>query len=131
MTGLRIICRWHLATPMPSRVLSTGGIWHIPPPQRRRPPFPEERSTHTIREKEKLLGRARWIQRQVKSLAGEDGCSKILHLIAGNRCATNGLMAEVMQGHIREHVADSHPKPGSDRARAMDEVIDLIQSYLR
>jgi DNA-binding FrmR family transcriptional regulator len=89
---------------------------------------------HTTRNKEKLLARARRIQGQVealvKALAKEDDCSKILHLIAGSRGAMDGLMAEVLEGHIREHVADPHPKPGSDRARATDEVIDLIRSYL-
>lgn len=89
---------------------------------------------HTTGDKEKLLIRVRRIRGQVealeKALDQDDDCSKILHLIAGSRGAMDGLMAEVLEGHIRVHVADPKQKP-SDRARATEDVIDLIRSYLR
>lgn len=89
---------------------------------------------HTIRDKEKLLVRVRRIRGQVealeKALTEEDDCSKILHLIAGSRGAMDGLMAEVLEGHIRLHVADPKAKP-SDRAQATESLIELIRSYLK
>ena len=87
---------------------------------------------HTTRNKEKLLVRVRRIRGQVaaleKALSEEDDCSKILQLIAGSRGAMDGLMAEVLEGHIRLHVAN--PK-ASDRAHATEGVIELIRSYLK
>ncbi len=89
---------------------------------------------HTTRDKEKLLVRVRRIRGQVealeKALDQDDDCSKVLHLIAGSRGAMDGLMAEVLEGHIRSHVAD--PKvPPSERSRATEDVIELIRSYLK
>lgn len=89
---------------------------------------------HTTRDKEKLLVRVRRIKGQVvaleKALSEEDDCSKILQLIAGSRGAMDGLMAEVLEGHIRLHVADPKAKP-SERAQATEDVIELIRSYLK
>ena len=89
---------------------------------------------HTTRDKEKLLVRVRRIRGQVealeKALTENDDCSKILHLIAGSRGAMDGLMAEVLEGHIRTHVADPKVKP-SERTQATEDVIELIRSYLK
>jgi len=88
---------------------------------------------HTTRDKGKLLLRVRRIRGQVegleKALAAEEDCSKILHQIAGCRGAMDGLMAEVLEGHIRLHVADPGAKP-AERARATENLIELIRSYL-
>jgi DNA-binding FrmR family transcriptional regulator len=90
---------------------------------------------HTTRDKEKLLVRIRRIRGQVdaleRALDREEDCSNILHLISGARGAMDGLMAEVLEGHIRHHVADPRQKPGSERAQATEAVIELIRSYLR
>ncbi len=89
---------------------------------------------HTIRDKEKLLVRVRRIRGQVealeRALSEEADCSKILHLIAGSRGAMDGLMADVLEGHIRLHVADPKAKR-SDRAQATEDLVELIRSYLK
>ena len=65
---------------------------------------------HTIREKTKLLARVRRIRGQVeaieRALEAEIGCADVLQVIASVRGAMNGLMAEVMEDHIRFHVVD-------------------------
>ena len=87
---------------------------------------------HTTKDKEKLLVRVRRIAGQVaaleKALSVDEDCSKILQLIAGSRGAMDGLMAEVLEGHIRHHVAN--PK-ASDRTQATEDLIGLIRSYLK
>jgi hypothetical protein len=50
---------------------------------------------------------------------------------AGTRGAINALMAEVLDGHIRFHVVDPDQNPGSEKARATQELIDVIRAYLR
>lgn len=91
--------------------------------------------SHTIRDKKKLLDRVRRIKGQVegieKALEGEQDPARILQSIAGVRGAMNGLMAEVMEGHIRLHVVDPHTTPTPEQAAAVKEVIDVLRTYLK
>ncbi|MDN5874517.1 MAG: metal/formaldehyde-sensitive transcriptional repressor, partial [Sinobacteraceae bacterium] len=65
--------------------------------------------SHTVREKSKLLARVRRIRGQVEALEraidDEKGCAEVLHQIAGARGAIQGLMVEVAEQHVREHIA--------------------------
>ena len=78
--------------------------------------------THTIREKHKLLARVRRIRGQVeaieRALDGEAGCEQVMHLIAGARGAMAGLMAEVVEDHVRTHLVDAekHPERAEHRS---------------
>ena len=90
---------------------------------------------HTIREKSKLLARVRRIRGQVeaieRALEAEVGCADVLQVIASVRGAVNGLMAEVMEDHIRFHVVDPARERDRDRARGAEELIDVVRSYLK
>jgi len=90
---------------------------------------------HTIREKTKLLNRVRRIRGQVeaaeRALESELGCTQVLQLIASVRGAVNGLMAEVMEDHIRLHVVDPRRERDLKRARGADELIDVVRAYLK
>lgn len=90
---------------------------------------------HTIRDKAKLLNRVRRIRGQIEAvergLEDERDCSSILQLIAACRGAMNGLMAEVLEGHVRMHVLDPDAEPNSKRARAAQELLDVVKAYLR
>jgi FrmR/RcnR family transcriptional regulator, repressor of frmRAB operon len=90
---------------------------------------------HIIRDKQKLLNRIRRIRGQLNAietaLDEERDCSVILQTIAACRGAINGLMAEIMEGHIRFHVVDPDQDPTSERARAAQELIDLVNAYLK
>ena len=91
--------------------------------------------SHTIREKSKLVRRVRRIRGQVealeRALETEAGCAETLQLIASVRGAITGLMAEVMEGHIRVHVVDPARERNANRAGAADELIDAIRAYLK
>ena len=90
---------------------------------------------HTIREKSKLLARVRRIRGQVeaveRALEAEAGCSDVLQLLASVRGAMNGLMAEVMEDHIRMHVVDPAHEADPGRARGAEELIDVVRTYLK
>jgi DNA-binding FrmR family transcriptional regulator len=90
---------------------------------------------HVIRDKKKLLDRVRRIRGQVdgiaKALEEEHDCSALLQTIAACRGAINGLMAEVIEGHIRFHVIDPNRKPTSDQAQAGQELMDVVRRYLK
>ncbi len=89
--------------------------------------------THTVREKNKLLQRIRRIGGQVqaveRALEQEIGCADVLQLIASIRGAINGLMGEVMEDHIREHILAA--PNDSQRRHGSEELIDVVRSYLR
>ena len=91
--------------------------------------------SHTAREKTKLLNRVRRIRGQIEALERgletDQGCSDILHLIAAARGAINGLMAEVLEDHIRMHVVDPAHDPDPARARGAEELIDVVRTYLK
>jgi DNA-binding FrmR family transcriptional regulator len=90
--------------------------------------------SHTIKEKTKLLNRVRRVRGQVEALERaveeEKGCTDILHLIVAARGAMNSLMAEIIEDHIRMHVVDPDHERGS-RARGAEELIEIVQAYLR
>ena len=91
--------------------------------------------SHTVREKTKLLNRVSRLRGQIeaveRALDHELECSEVLQLIAAARGALNGLMAEVMEDHIRLHVLDPSCEPDHDRARGAEELIDVVRSYLK
>ncbi len=90
---------------------------------------------HTIRDKEKLLNRVRRIRGQIdaveRALDQERDCSSILQTIAACRGAINGLMAEIIEGHMRLHVLDPDRRPTSEQAKAAQVLIDIIKTYLK
>jgi FrmR/RcnR family transcriptional regulator, repressor of frmRAB operon len=93
------------------------------------------RMTHTIRDRQKLLARVRRIRGQVeaieRALDGEAGCDQVMHLIAGVRGATAGLMAEVVEDHVRKHLVDDEKYPGALNADAAEQLLEVVRAYLR
>ena len=91
--------------------------------------------SHTVREKQKLLNRARRIRGQadaiVRALEEEKGCEQVMHLIAGCRGAINSLLAEVVEDHIRTHLIDPDKDPGALNVDAADQLIDVVHSYFK
>lgn len=90
---------------------------------------------HTIRDKQKLLLRVRRIRGQINALErllqAEADCSQTLHLTVACRGAINSLMAVILEGHIRFHVVNPDDRPTSAQAEAAQEVIDVVNSYLK
>ncbi len=82
-----------------------------------------------------MLNRIRRISGQVEAIESAiercADCSDILHTISACRGAIDSLMAEVLEGHIRFHVLDPDQRPTSERARAAQELIDALRTYLR
>jgi DNA-binding FrmR family transcriptional regulator len=91
--------------------------------------------THTVREKQKLLARVRRLRGQIeaieRALDTEAGCEQIMHLIAGARGAMAGLMAEVVEDHVRTHLVDPVTHPGALNKDAADQLLDVVRSYLK
>ncbi|MFF0952897.1 metal/formaldehyde-sensitive transcriptional repressor [Rhizobium leguminosarum] len=90
--------------------------------------------THTIREKQKLINRVRRLRGQMESiermLDEEKGCAEVMHVIAGVRGAINGLMGEVIEDHIRMHLA-AEGLTQQERDEGSAELIDVIRAYVK
>jgi len=90
---------------------------------------------HTIREKHKLLARVRRLRGQIegieRALNGEVGCEQIMHLIAGARGALTGLMAEVVEDHVREHLVDTKKYPAAMKTEATEQLLEVVRTYLK
>jgi DNA-binding FrmR family transcriptional regulator len=89
---------------------------------------------HTVKSKKQLLTRVRRIKGQAealeKALEQETNCSAILQQIAAIKGAVNGLMTEVLEGHIREHLGAEDISP-LQRSEDLEEVITVLRSYLK
>jgi DNA-binding FrmR family transcriptional regulator len=90
---------------------------------------------HTVRERDKLMARVRRIRGQIegieRALAEEKGCYEVLQTVAAARGALNGLVAEMIEDHIRHHVLDPEEKVAPKRARATSELIDIVHAYVK
>ncbi len=91
--------------------------------------------SHTIRQKQKLIARVRRIRGQVeaieRALDGEANCDQVMHLIAGTRGAMTGLMAEVVEEHVRTHLVDVEKYPKALKPEAAERLLDVIRTYLK
>jgi len=91
--------------------------------------------SHTIRDQKKLLARVRRIRGQVdgieRALTTQAGCEQVMHLIAGARGAMAGLMAEVVEDHVRSHLVDEDKHPGALKTEAAEQLLDVVRTYLK
>lgn len=89
---------------------------------------------HTVKEKKPLLARVRRIQGQAaaleRALEQESDCSAVLQQIAAIRGAVNGLMAQVLEGHLREHLGSEDRTP-QERQEDLEQVLGVLRSYLK
>ena len=90
---------------------------------------------HTVRQKSKLLNRVRRLRGQMeaieRALEAESDCSEVLQLLASIRGAANGLMAELMEDHIRFHISDPTTDKDRNRAKGSEQLIDAVHAYLK
>ena len=88
----------------------------------------------TPEEKKKVLTRVRRIRGQIdaleRSLEGDAECRAILQQIAAVRGAANGLMAEVLESHIRD-TFDRKDCYSREVSQSVDDTIELVRAYLK
>ena len=94
---------------------------------------------HSPEDKKRALVRLRRIKGQTEALEravelGTD-CAALLQQIAALRGATNGLMAEVLDSHLRETFGQNPVAPtqnGSDNAEVeIDNIMRILRTYLK
>jgi DNA-binding FrmR family transcriptional regulator len=90
---------------------------------------------HVTRDRDKLLNRVRRIRGQLnaveKAIEGEEACVAVLQTLVACRGALNGLVAELLQEHVRCHVVDPEKNPTSKQSQGARELIDILKTYLK
>jgi FrmR/RcnR family transcriptional regulator, repressor of frmRAB operon len=90
---------------------------------------------HTVRDRTKLLHRARRIRGQLeaveRALEADGNPFEILQTVAACRGALNSLMVEIIEGHVRLHVLDAARAPTGEQAEAAEELIDIVRAFLK
>jgi len=91
--------------------------------------------SHTIHDKQKLLNRIRRIKGQVeaieRALEGEAECAEVMRLIASGRGAMNGLLAVVIEDHIRTHLVDGNKHRDALDQDAAEQLVEVVHSYFK
>ncbi|WP_108650587.1 Ni(II)/Co(II)-binding transcriptional repressor RcnR [Dongshaea marina] len=89
--------------------------------------------SHTTRDQKKLTARVSKLQGQVnglkKMLEQEHKCQEVLQQIAAIRGAVNGLMREVIKGHLVEHIVLE--KDLTKRESDLDVILKVLDSYIK
>ena len=87
------------------------------------------------REKQKLLYRVKRLRGQFaaveRALTAGDECADILMLLAAIRGGVNGLMAEILEDHIRLHMMDPNSKEVESPEELGEDLIGLVRAYLK
>ena len=90
--------------------------------------------SHTQKDQKKLLNRVRRIKGQSISLENalesDPNCMAVLQQIAALKGAVNGLMKEVLEGHLREHLG-AEDLTKEERKDEVEQVISVLKSYLK
>jgi DNA-binding FrmR family transcriptional regulator len=83
---------------------------------------------HVKRDRDSLLKRTRRLRGQVEAvervIANGGDCDAVLQQLAAIRGSANGLMLQVLEGHVREHLT---PKVDTD----LDGLLEVLRRYLR
>lgn len=90
---------------------------------------------HTERDREKLLLRIKKIRGQVDGIQrtldeGAD-CFVVLQTVAACRGALTGLMTEIIEGHVRDHILDPAEQPTAAQRRAAEQLLEVLRAFLK
>ncbi|MND41567.1 Transcriptional repressor FrmR [compost metagenome] len=90
---------------------------------------------HSPTEKKRVLARVRRVRGQLDALEtalteGAD-CGPVLQQIAAIRGAVNGLMAGVLESHLREQFISGSEDGSAAHDGAIEEVVTLVRTYLK
>lgn len=89
---------------------------------------------HSPEEKKRVLTRVRRVRGQLDALerALEEGadCAPVLQQLAAIRGAINGVMAGVLESHLREEFTQLAGSPDSPPG-SIEDVVTLVKTYLR
>lgn len=89
--------------------------------------------SHTVRDKKEVIDPPEKIQGQSaaleKMLNSDHECAEVLQQLAAIRGAVNGMMMQVIEGHLTDHVVKEPEE--AQREADLGVVMQVIKSYLK
>ncbi len=89
--------------------------------------------SHVIREKKKINLRIKKIKGQLSAIERglEEGadCYEVLQTLAAAKGAVNGLFAELLEMHIKEHIMDNPDLISTKKDKGAIELIKLMKTF--
>jgi DNA-binding FrmR family transcriptional regulator len=89
---------------------------------------------HALSDKQKLLNRVRRLRGQIdaieRAILADAPCGEVMRRVATVKGATTGLMAEVVDDHVRAHMIDPARTPSPSEEDAARELIAVLRSYI-
>ena len=89
--------------------------------------------SHTRKNKLKMIARTRRIRGQIeaieRALEGDGENEDIIQLVASCRGALNGLMAELIEGHLKFHVLPPAGRAQPSQLEAAEVLIAVVKRY--
>lgn len=90
---------------------------------------------HVLKQKQKLLARVKRIRGQLegieRAIETDTECDDVLHRLAGVRGALGGLMAEVVEDHVRHHLIDTGARNHTVNPDAVERLLEVVRTYVR
>jgi FrmR/RcnR family transcriptional regulator, repressor of frmRAB operon len=90
--------------------------------------------SHALRDQRGMINRVHRLRGQVdaveRALTGGASCSELIQRVTAARGAIDGLMAEILEEHVREYLLADEEMPAKARKQAAEELIGIIHSYL-
>jgi DNA-binding FrmR family transcriptional regulator len=92
--------------------------------------------SHTTKDKQDLVSRIRRIKGQLEAverqLENEDHDPyEVLQTLTACRGAMHGLVASIIEGHIRHHVVNPDAVSSAAQTEAVEQLIEIIKTYLK
>ncbi len=93
---------------------------------------------HTINNKKlltrirKIKGQAQGIEKMLSPESDDENadCMRVLQQISALKGAVNGLMMEVLEDHLREHLG-AESISSEHRSQELDQVINVLKTYVK
>lgn len=86
---------------------------------------------HSSENKTKTLARINRIKGQLdafaKAIETDADCYQVMQLLASTRGALNGLMGDVVEGHIRGHIVSADSRKTASKSG--EELIEIMKSF--
>lgn len=76
----------------------------------------------------RIRGQVDGIQRTLEE-GGE--CFAVLQTVAACRGALSGLMMEIIDGHVRDHILDPDEEPTATQTRAAEELMEVLRAFVK
>lgn len=90
---------------------------------------------HVIKEKRKTLTRVKRIRGQIDAVAtaieNDEHCYDILLTVSSIRGALSGLMVELIENHLMNHVVDGQTQLSPSQVTAARELMAALHSFVK